>query len=1011
MALQRKAKLGLCALAAAGVAGLAALWSYREPIAQDALDTYFAERGVEASYEIKAIETRRQRLEHVRIGPKSAPDLTADWLEIDVGPSLSGVSIKAVRAGGVRLRARHDGEKFSFGMVDRLLPAPSTAPFRLPDVDVSLEDARARVESPSGVAGVRLDGQGNLRAGFEGKLALVAPRLAMADCTVRGATLYGDLSVVGARPTFLGPLRFQGLTCPDLAVRPGAIALDANMAEDGSDWRGSAHLAAIGMDSAGWRLNGPRLKLDIKGTAKQTEARFRADLNRLDRGGMGVADAVITGTARLAPERMDITGRATAQRLIAGGPAGASITQLKALRTTALVGPVAAQLADALTQMAQATSGRADFALRRTGGQTQIAVNSMTLDSRSGARLIWSGKPALAMTPAGLVMNGRLRFGGGGLPAGTGEMMGRSGVLRLAPYRVRGGQVQLDPVRFWITPQGLGVVSRARLDGPVGSGRMTGLTVPLRIMPGQNRPNGCFPVTFRSLVLDGLRLGATSLRSCIDGRSARLIAPRLHGRLGQDAVQIAASRAVVRMADGRADVTNLSLRMRGADGASDLALARLQARPARGGWHGTADGLAGFVAAVPIGLSAGQGDWSFAKGALRWQGTALMADRSGQARFNDMRLDHLEARLAKNMVRADAVVREPRSGAEISRLTLEHDLATARGQALLDVAQLRFGADLQPEALTPVTLGVVANVYGDLRGQGRINWGPDGVTSSGAFETDGLDYAAAFGPVTGMKGAINFTDLLALVTAPEQRITIAAINPGVLVANGDVRYRILPGYKVQVEGGRWPFAGGVLSLEPTVLDMSEAAERRLTFKVEGLDAARFIEAMAFENIAATGVYDGVLPMVFDASGGRIEGGRLVARGSGTVSYVGQVSNENLGLMGRFAFDALKSMRYHRLAIDLNGAIDGDVITRISFAGVNQAPVAGGRTKLPIKVLGVSNMPFVFNVTITAKFRQLFDMARSFNDPSILINRLMPQLEPEAVVPPKPVQPGDSDPRP
>jgi hypothetical protein len=262
-----------------------------------------------------------------------------------------------------------------------------------------------------------------------------------------------------------------------------------------------------------------------------------------------------------------------------------------------------------------------------------------------------------------------------------------------------------------------------------------------------------------------------------------------------------------------------------------------------------------------------------------------------------------------------------------------------------------------------------------------------------------------------MKGAINFTDLLALVTAPEQRITIAAINPGVLVANGDVRYRILPGYKVQVEGGRWPFAGGVLSLEPTVLDMSEAAERRLTFKVEGLDAARFIEAMAFENIAATGVYDGVLPMVFDASGGRIEGGRLVARGSGTVSYVGQVSNENLGLMGRFAFDALKSMRYHRLAIDLNGAIDGDVITRISFAGVNQAPVAGGRTKLPIKVLGVSNMPFVFNVTITAKFRQLFDMARSFNDPSILINRLMPQLEPEAVVPPKPVQPGDSDPRP
>lgn len=115
-------------------------------------------------------------------------------------------------------------------------------------------------------------------------------------------------------------------------------------------------------------------------------------------------------------------------------------------------------------------------------------------------------------------------------------------------------------------------------------------------------------------------------------------------------------------------------------------------------------------------------------------------------------------------------------------------------------------------------------------------------------------------------------------------------------------------------------------------------------------------------------------------------------------------------MGRFAFDALKSMRYSRLAIDLNGAIDGDVITRVSFAGVNQAPVAGGRTKLPIKILGASNIPFVFNVTITAKFRQLFDMARSVNDPSVFINRAYPKLQADPASPSKPekpIQPKDS----
>ena len=55
---------------------------------------------------------------------------------------------------------------------------------------------------------------------------------------------------------------------------------------------------------------------------------------------------------------------------------------------------------------------------------------------------------------------------------------------------------------------------------------------------------------------------------------------------------------------------------------------------------------------------------------------------------------------------------------------------------------------------------------------------------AGRFGTSGLDLAAAFGPVTGVKGDILFTDLLALASAPDQVATVASINPGVPVTDG-----------------------------------------------------------------------------------------------------------------------------------------------------------------------------------------------------------------------------------
>lgn len=83
--------------------------------------------------------------------------------------------------------------------------------------------------------------------------------------------------------------------------------------------------------------------------------------------------------------------------------------------------------------------------------------------------------------------------------------------------------------------------------------------------------------------------------------------------------------------------------------------------------------------------------------------------------------------------------------------------------------------------------------------------------STGRSGTDGIDLAAALGPVSGIVGTINFTDLLALESAPGQVATVKTINPGIQVTNGVIRYQTLSGSRVKVESGRWPFAGGTLT--------------------------------------------------------------------------------------------------------------------------------------------------------------------------------------------------------
>jgi hypothetical protein len=211
-----------------------------------------------------------------------------------------------------------------------------------------------------------------------------------------------------------------------------------------------------------------------------------------------------------------------------------------------------------------------------------------------------------------------------------------------------------------------------------------------------------------------------------------------------------------------------------------------------------------------------------------------------------------------------------------------------------------------------------------------------------------------------------------------------------------VRYQLLPGQRVRVESGRWPFAGGELLLDETLLDFSKPSNKRLVFQVRGLDAAAFIQQMDFSNLAATGILDGVIPMEFDERGGRIIGGRLVARPEGgTLSYIGELTDKQLGAYGKLAFDALKSLRYSKFTINLDGSLEGEFLAGIELDGIARnapTPAGSGIAGAVVgRVLGeLAKIPFEFNIQVRGPFRALIASARSYDDPTLLIQPVLPE---------------------
>ncbi len=997
--------LVMVALFAVAIAGL---WLARERIAGDIIAGQLDKYDIPATYDIEYIGPDREVLTNIVVGDPKAPDLTVERAEVVIVYRLGTPTLGRITLVRPRLFGSYRGGKLSFGTLDKALFRETGRPPGLPEIDLKLIDGRALIESDYGPLGVKAEGIGRLDDGFAGLIAVAAPKLDGSGCAARGSTLYGKLSTSAGKATIAGPLRLGRLECPSqgIAMQEAALALDATLDADFKGVDGKARLETRALTAAGARANGVTGSLRATYRDSALTARYslaaRGLVHPQARAALLTAEGTLRGRDRLAALelRSDIAGNG----LRVGEGLDAALAGAARSTQGTLLAPLLNQARAALAREGRASSLTAQLTARRNAAGTTLIIPQASLRGGSGATLLALSQIQLnSAARGGVRFSGNLATGGAGLPRLTGRMeRGPAGgaVLRLRMAEYNAGASALE-VPELVLAQGrngaLGFSGRARASGPLPGGSARNLLLPLdgnwSSRGGLALWNRCTTIGFDRLAIASLELDKRSLTLCPsrgqpivrqDARGLRIAAGApsldLSGRLAETPIRMR-SGPVGFAYPGALSARAVDVALGPAATASTFRISNLTATFGReiGGTFGDADIR---LFAVPLNLVNTSGNWRYAGGVLSLSdGRFRLVDRQATPRFHPLTAEEAGLTLRDNVIRADATLREPATGREVTDVAIVHNLSTGVGHADLDIDGLVFDRSLQPDTLTPLAKGVVANVSGTVRGKGRIDWNERGVTSRGNFSSDALDFAAAFGPVRGASGTVEFTDLLALTTAPNQRIRIGSVNPGIEVTEGELVFSLRDGQVLGVQGATWPFMGGTLTLRSTTLNLGVSEERRYIFEIEGLQAAEFVQRMELANINATGTFDGTLPIVFDTSGnGRIEGGLLIARPpGGNVAYVGELNRHDLGTMANYAFDALKSLDYKQMSVAMDGNLTGEIVTKVRFDGVKQG--AGAKRNFITKRF--ENLPIRFNINIRAPFYRLITSIKAMYDPAAI----------------------------
>lgn len=958
----------------------AALYLNRRAAARELLVGWLDRKGIDADVEVERLEVDGF-VGKISIGDPRNPDFKVERVEVDyvLGTPWSktglGVTPSRIRLVRPLARASWKGGKLSLGSLDPMVEEFTARPPR-PDSRAPLiviEGGRARIDTEYGpvqiLADARIDDSRLMRLNAR----LPAASLKMGAAEAQGLSAVVDLTTVGdrvalkveaaaddfalagaggetARLSLTGDLPYPDLKTRRgdgraiIAARLGADALSVagiggRKAEAALDFDGQTEgwieafriagkgqariraqgLTGEGMDARGIDLALNRADVEVKRGQRGLEWRLASS------AAIGLDSGSVAG-ARLTRVALSSNG------LTAGGRNAAFEVQSPLVLT-------AGRLASGDLNLAQAR-GRLDLDLVQDGVTRMTATGALSAGHASWAGLGAPTKDDLPEMAALKRALGDFALDAPGVKLSAGSAGTELALARPVTARpANGGLLTLSPSK---TPL------FAAEAGQSGGGALD-----ITAQRGGGLPEAQIAVPSWSLTPGGFR-AALDGRAALDFGPARNIALSTRGELASNGGRLTYTTSdcipvsVERMELGENDVTDVAGRFCPADAPLITVVG--------GGWRAQGN-LTGVGATAPF-LAMRFAD---AQGRLVVDGKpaglsvtatvsrALVADTTAPQRFLPLTAAG-EARLAGDVWSGGFDL--DRLEHRVGRIDLRHDGKAEAGGVVISAPNLAFSQyGLQPDDLSPLAADYLKSpVEGSAGFEGRIDWTPTTSTSSGVVTIPELDFTSPAGKLQGLKGRVEFTSLIPLITAPDQVLTVDRLETVTPLTDLELRFA-LDEKALALAGGQIRAAGGRISIEPFNIPLTPGEAWGGVIVVEQVQLNELMKSANLQDKAELdSVVSGRLPFTYAPDKGwRIVGGVLNAVRPGRLSIKPEVFDDLAAgggdasaalppnTMQDLAYQAMQDLAISDLTAEVNSLDEGRLGVRFRINGRHDPP--------------------------------------------------------------------------